>query len=637
MIDPTDTKLVCFIILALAYLIYQGRIFLRLKGLIHSHDEAVPHHKSDEKSKTGGFEWCNWVITKCSVSNGVTLSAYRDVAMNELEQLLMDDRDYLTLNRLGTAAPLLGVMFTAYSFYSFQMPNDADRLGELMPLLGPLAVGVGAGALLAIINQYLLRQIDYYASCLRATCRKWLDEVILPGLQNKEDVPDSLFEHLEKILGKHAVATDDLKAVTTTVRDTTAQMHLSMSALTVALGVHESASKAFERALNESLVPGQERMVAAADRIDTAVAGLGGKLESLGSAVSAISEKLQEATTTFAALASASNTFQTTIESEFTPAASKYNAIANSLTAILTSCETSTAQLVISSEQVRKLTGDCCDATTRYHDSVMTSLLPTHTILEQSTRNFDATAKLLHNNVERLNAALPTASNSIESILRSTTASISEIEKASTRLSTAVEGNLTNSLTGLVSAASSVSTAASKVAAAGTSIDDNMKVLTGGIQQHVTVQQAIVANLSLVHDVVDKLKSGATALNADLTNHAIPSQRAFVSATTAMEETAKRLAELVDKAYGPTIDKLKELDAVFGRLQTAVRSLEPVFASGKASDALVESMKSLARSVDAISRLPAELKDALKPASPNGQGGAKPPHKQSLWQRLVGS
>ena len=81
----------------------------------------------------------------------------RGEAVTELERLLGLAPFAAALRRVGVMAPLLGVVLTTGSIIASQ--SDQARSGTrafTMPELAPLLAGVSVGAVLAIINQYLL-------------------------------------------------------------------------------------------------------------------------------------------------------------------------------------------------------------------------------------------------------------------------------------------------------------------------------------------------------------------------------------------------------------------------------------------------------------------------------------------------
>jgi hypothetical protein len=129
------------------------------------------------------FRWLRWVLTEfpAAGADGVAPASRftRDEALHELDVRIASDPAYLMLQRMSIMAPLIGVVLTVTGFYWL----DVDKAGEqslqmILTAVTPLVSGVGAGAVLALINQVLLHVAGGRMETLRMTARAWFDGAI---------------------------------------------------------------------------------------------------------------------------------------------------------------------------------------------------------------------------------------------------------------------------------------------------------------------------------------------------------------------------------------------------------------------------------------------------------------------------
>jgi methyl-accepting chemotaxis protein len=135
-------------------------------------DHQEPH------GRTSGAGWVQWVLSNYPAATGAPCNFSRDDAMQELDTRIAGSGDYLLLQRMGVMAPLLGVVLTVIGFYWLQIGEQEQSLQAIMLAVAPLVSGVGAGAVLALINQALLHIAGHRAESLRMAARNWFDTAI---------------------------------------------------------------------------------------------------------------------------------------------------------------------------------------------------------------------------------------------------------------------------------------------------------------------------------------------------------------------------------------------------------------------------------------------------------------------------
>lgn len=104
--------------------------------------------------------------------NSFHLTQARDVAGKQLEETLATNREYLKLQKLQSAAPLIGVLLTAMGFIT--MEND---LNDVQSLAVPLVGGVATGAILALLSQLVLYFVELDIDKSRRDGQRLIDEI----------------------------------------------------------------------------------------------------------------------------------------------------------------------------------------------------------------------------------------------------------------------------------------------------------------------------------------------------------------------------------------------------------------------------------------------------------------------------
>lgn len=125
------------------------------------------------------FPWLKWVNSNFPAGTSTPGNYTREDVLHELDTRIASSSDYLLLQRLGVMAPLLGVILTVLGFPFIQLPETEDpSLDQMLNVVTPLVAGVGTGAVLALINQWLLHMAGGRAEAMRTVGRTWFDSAI---------------------------------------------------------------------------------------------------------------------------------------------------------------------------------------------------------------------------------------------------------------------------------------------------------------------------------------------------------------------------------------------------------------------------------------------------------------------------
>lgn len=228
------------------------------------------------------FAWLEWVLTAFPARSENRPSARfsRETALHELDTRIASDWSYLLLQRMGVMAPLLGVVLTVVGFYWLKVDDGTEQsLQTILVSVTPLISGVGAGAVLALLNQFLLQGVGGRLENLRMTARTWFDAVIWPSVvldaptaaTNTIDSIETFASILVGAAHKHAESSDQIAASSVALKQAAARfeqivgsVHGEMKDLPAALAVIRDASAASAEALQE-MIPVGARAVANLD------------------------------------------------------------------------------------------------------------------------------------------------------------------------------------------------------------------------------------------------------------------------------------------------------------------------------------------------------------------------------------
>ena len=165
------------------------------------------------------FGWLRWVLSEfpAATADGATPGSRftRDEALHELDVRIASDSAYLMLQRMSIMAPLVGVVLTVVGFYWLDVNEAGEQsLQTILTAVTPLVSGVGAGAVLALINQVLLHLAGGRLERLRMTARTWFDGAIWRHASHRAEAAanNAMIDH-ERFAQSFAAAAAQLERI----------------------------------------------------------------------------------------------------------------------------------------------------------------------------------------------------------------------------------------------------------------------------------------------------------------------------------------------------------------------------------------------------------------------------------------
>ncbi|MEO8495796.1 MAG: hypothetical protein ABI614_12045, partial [Planctomycetota bacterium] len=173
----------------LAFFAFQLVLCYRFFRWLRRHELTLASLNQDVESGGDGrkniaalaahFPWLKWVHSNFPAGTSTPGNYTREDVLHELDTRIASNSSYLLLQRLGVMAPLLGVILTVLGFPFIQLPETEDpSLDQMLNVVTPLVAGVGTGAVLALINQFLLHIAGGRAEAMRTIGRTWFDSAI---------------------------------------------------------------------------------------------------------------------------------------------------------------------------------------------------------------------------------------------------------------------------------------------------------------------------------------------------------------------------------------------------------------------------------------------------------------------------
>lgn len=283
------------VIVAVAFLVLQLalslRVYLRtrrqdrLLGRLCRELDRGGDGRRNPRDLPWDFPWLHWALTAFPADEGAPPGVFtRDEALHELDTRIASQPSYLLLQRMGIMAPLLGVVLTVIGFYWLEIDQSGEQsLQTILVAVTPLVAGVGAGAVLALINQALLQVVGGRLERLRMTARTWFDEAIwrYVGVDAQTATVkaiaaiDKFVSSVRASADRHTASSDRIDATSASLKHAAAQFedvvrsfHGEIKGIPQALCVLRDATTASARALEELLPLGQR----AAANLDVSVA-----------------------------------------------------------------------------------------------------------------------------------------------------------------------------------------------------------------------------------------------------------------------------------------------------------------------------------------------------------------------------
>ncbi|MEZ6070820.1 MAG: hypothetical protein R3C10_11250 [Pirellulales bacterium] len=462
------------------------------------------------------FAWLEWIDRIFPDGRDPVGSYNRDDVLKELDTRVASNPSYLLLQRLGVAAPLLGVILTVVGFGWLKLPDESESLDGVLFAVTPLVAGVGAGAVLAFINQFLLHAAGTQVEGLRLDARNWFDAAIW-RFQSADTAPamagkgagafDALVDSMASSADVHRQSTDQLAAAATAIeaagmslQESVASFGQRSSDLALSLSSLKSTVAATAVAL-EKLIPVGERAMAG---LDVAVSA-----------------------------------FRTSIEDDFSQAATLHRSIA-------TGVNDSVVQLGETTQQLRAESAQFGEVVQRQHESL-------HAVNESIQQRLFPTQEALTTTVGRLMEQLDGFRTSVDGLTHSVNTFSQDFGRMTGRLepavgafSAAVNGPLTDASNQQETNAQRLAESVEQVRSGVGALGESAGLIRNLLEQQLAQQQQVVPVQESIANAHQNVAAFAQTLE-EVTHEIAAARHAMHEGTVEFAESVNQLAEFAGK------------------------------------------------------------------------------------------
>jgi len=211
-----------FFLFQLCLYLSHRRAVTRQRRALDALCQAGDAPEPDLVQGSGNGLWVGWVSKR--FHDGAFHDGHysREAALGELDNWLEGYRSYLALQRMGIAAPMVGLLITVVGFFFLQPPTAGNGdLKQILYALTPLILGVGTGASLALINQVLLHCAGNNTDALRTAACRWFDDCVWKFVQRKPQVAaDNAADALQVMAETMRTSVDVFRGATTAIGNT---------------------------------------------------------------------------------------------------------------------------------------------------------------------------------------------------------------------------------------------------------------------------------------------------------------------------------------------------------------------------------------------------------------------------------
>lgn len=525
------------------------------------------------------FAWVQWVTEVFPGGTDIPGNYTRDDVLQELDTRIASSTDYLLLQRLGVIAPLLGVILTVAGFAWLEVPENTEALGDILFAVMPLVAGVGAGAILAFINQFLLHLAGTKAEALRITARNWFDSAIWSGIGLDTQAAtikaihaiEKMAESIAGSVGLHAESTDRLVATTTSMQSAGALLHEAVNAFGHEMkdipeslaGLHRTT--AATAAALEKLIPVGQRAVAG---LDVSVSA-----------------------------------FRTAVENDFVEAATLHHQVVEQVSEAVVRLGESTEYLRSGSEELKATVTTQHETFEAMNETMHSRVLPAHETL------FTAVGGLAEQMAE-FRTLVESMSRNVDAVAGEFGSVAGKLEPAVDAFSTAVNGQFTAATSQHEANLLTLADSVQRIHESAGTLTDGTQLLTQMLSEHAELGTRLGPTHDGLQKAVDTMGAVGNSLQNTM-NDVAPTQHNLREAADSFANSANQLALFVE-TLGPATVQLGQLDETLLRLKDTVGAIQNFSRLDVDVEQLAGVLAQAATVAEAISDLPDQIRDILE-------------------------
>jgi hypothetical protein len=323
---------------ALLYALSQT--WARARAVINSN--APTSH--DQATKADGFFWEQW-CHECGVGG----ARFRVDGTKTLTEMVREWWDSLWpmiwLQRIGVMAPLFGVVFTALGLITFNESQASDS-ASILAAIKPFAYGIGGGALVAIVNQFVMLGSEFLFRAVQSDVSSFAVDAIDKARRNLKgpeiaSLPPETQLFLDKLTGGIGPLVDALGSASRHLDGTQQIQQSCLKAIdSLAEGVRQleiqaerqkGATTAYVDSIEKGVLPSQKELQKAAKKVSDVAIALATPLENFLKATERLVVGYETASEGMQAFGAGTKAFARVVDEGFVPSAEKHHQAAKEL------------------------------------------------------------------------------------------------------------------------------------------------------------------------------------------------------------------------------------------------------------------------------------------------------------------
>jgi hypothetical protein len=529
------------------------------------------------------FAWLDWVLTIFPANSATPPGSYtRDSVLQELDTRLASNSSYLLLQRMGVMAPLLGVILTVAGFWYLRVEDSGEmRLQDILFAVTPLVSGVGAGAVLALVNQGLLHGASQRIESLRMAARTWFDRAIWSsvGLDSQAatvgaiSAVERMTTAISGVAEQHADCAVRLKASTSDINDSAREFRDAVQTfggqiqgVPQTLAELNGALQASSAAL-ENLIQIGSRAVA---NLDVSVAA-----------------------------------FRTTMDQEFANAA-KLQHLSTQRLADATGQVRTTSELMKVSAQDLNATVDANKRSySSLNEAIEGRLLEVQNQFQTVTERVSTRLDALIGHLESVASKVSSTANEFHSVF-------GQFAPAVTSFRTAVEHHFRPATAQHQQQVVAASESMQQLKAATSSLSHRTTAAQTMLDRQREFAEAADRTQHLLSGAIENLALVVARLHKVVENRVAPSNDTLHDAANALAVSTEQLASFVDGGLGQATKRLGKFDETLSRLEGSLTELQQFSRSRDDIDRLAESLSRVSEAGDAMADVPERVHEILE-------------------------
>ncbi|NLF70271.1 MAG: hypothetical protein GX575_14625 [Candidatus Anammoximicrobium sp.] len=546
----------------------------------------------DIEAFVGDIPWLKWVDVNFPRRTRTPGSYTRDDVLKELDTQIASNTHYLLLQRAGVMAPLLGVIITVLGFMLIDFSHTGEQnLGELLLTVAPLVAGVGTGAVLAFINQWLLHFVGNEVERVRYAARVWFDAAIWSnvGLDTQAATVKAI-QAMEKMAKTVSEAADHEQENIRSLRE-------GIETIRLAAREFQETHAGFHSQLRE--LPGK-------------LAELTAGIEYAADTLDALIPVGQRAMT---GMDSAVEAFRTAVEGRFAEAAKTHHASIETLAESVARINESTLQLRVSSGDLQDTVNAHANAFKVLNRSLQKQVLPAHEAFLAAISQFNGRAEGLLERIDGLHQEVLESIERIASLAPEAGQAIAAFANSATTFSDAVQHQFVPAADAHQDTTGKLTAATLELQRSTAFLAEGEGVVHGLVRLQARLSEDLHAAQETLRSAVNGLANTSAALQQSFTGEMLPSQRALHQAAAGFADSTKQLAGFLAHGLDPVTQRLVQLDQTFQSLEGAVAAIRDFAAARPDIEHLTQSLSRAAAVTDAIAALPQQVRQVLEEAA----------------------